>query len=89
MLQKVDRMVQRVRRVGPPVPLAAFGALAGAISSIVAAEHQRETYYGPYYSPYHAPYGHEAYRRSPAPRASGREPAPPPALVTRPAAGTL
>jgi hypothetical protein len=64
------------RRANPPVPLAAFGALAGAAASIAAAERQRETY-GPYYSPSYAP------------RAFGPEPRQTPRLVTRPAAGTL
>jgi hypothetical protein len=65
---------RRVPRGNPAVPLAAFGALASAMTSLAAAEHRRETYHGPYYTPYSAPYAYEPYRRP---------------LVTRPVAGRL
>jgi hypothetical protein len=89
ILPKADPVAaRRVRRSTPPIPLAAFGALAGAVASIAAAERQRETYYGPYYSPYHGPYNYGSYRRPQTPL-PGPEPASAPPLVTRPASGTL
>src|SRR6476469_6233789 len=53
---------RRSRRGNPAVPLAAFGALSGAMISIAAAR-QREANYGPYYTPYYAPHVYEPYRR--------------------------
>jgi hypothetical protein len=50
------------RRGDPAVPLAAFGALAGAVASIASAQHRHESY-GSYYPPYYAPYRYEPYRR--------------------------
>jgi hypothetical protein len=73
---------RRVHRTNPAVPFEAFGALAGAIASIAAAEHQRESY-GPYYSPYSAPYASSRYPTE----GSGTRQAP--ALVTREAAGRM
>ena len=86
--QKDDALdPRRVPHASPVVPFEAFGALAGAIASIAAAEHQREMY-GPYYSPYSAPY---ASLRSLSARAmtegAGARLAPP--LVTREAAGRM
>ncbi len=44
----------------PGVPLAAFGAIAGTIAGIAAAERRRDYYERPYYAPhaYGAPYGY-------------------------------
>ena len=64
----------RKRRANPAVPFEAFGALAGAATSIAAAEHLREGY-GPYYSPSYAPHGLSRSRQTPP-------------LVTRPVSGT-
>jgi hypothetical protein len=78
------------RRGDQAVPLAAFGALADAIVSIAAAQHQQESY-GPYYTPYYAPYVYEPYRRplyehrDSYRRWGGSGQAP--RLVTRPASG--
>ena len=80
--QAASRAHQKAGTLGPvrarsaklPVPFEAFGALAGAITTITAAEHQRETY-GPYYSPSYTPHGVARSRQTPP-------------LVTRPVAGT-
>jgi len=73
--QKADAVApSRTRHPGPPVPFEAFGALAGAITSITAAEHQREGY-GPYYSPSYAPHVMARSRKSPP-------------LITRAVSGT-
>jgi hypothetical protein len=55
---------RRWRRGNPQVPLAAFGALAGAMVSIAVAQRRREADYGPYYGPhvYGPQYGAPAYR---------------------------
>ena len=47
------------RGVHPGVPLAAFGAIAGTIAGIAAANSQRDYYERPYYAPRH--YGGPAY----------------------------
>jgi hypothetical protein len=73
--QKADTLApRRTRRSNPLVPFEAFGALAGAITSIAAAEHERETY-GPYYSPSYAPHVVGRLRQTPP-------------LITRPVSGT-
>ncbi len=55
---------KRRRGVHPAVPLAAFGAIAGTIASIAAAERRRDYYerrhYG-YYGGYGAPYAYAPY----------------------------
>jgi hypothetical protein len=51
--QKAETLAPRLAHPNPPVPFEAFGALAGAVTSIAAAEHQRESY-GTYYSPSYA-----------------------------------
>ena len=55
---------RRWRRGNAEVPLAAFGALAGAMVSIAVAQRRREADYGPYYGPhvYGPRYGAPAYR---------------------------
>jgi hypothetical protein len=54
---------RRARGGDPAIPLAAFGALAGAIAGIAAAERER-AYYGPFYdSPAALQYGRPMYRR--------------------------
>src|SRR5258707_6092495 len=53
---------RRRGRVHPGVPLAAFGAIAGTIAGIAAAERRRDYYERPYYGgpyAYGAPYGYE------------------------------
>ena len=59
---------KRRRGVHPAVPLAAFGAIAGTIASIAAAERRRDyyerryRYHGGYYAPYaYAPYAHQGF----------------------------
>jgi len=49
-------------RDNPAIPLAAFGALAGAMVSIAAAQHRYESY-GPYYTPYYTPSLYEPSRK--------------------------
>src|ERR1051325_1415666 len=50
---------KRRRGVNPAVPLAAFGALAGTIASVAAANRRREYYEGYYHAPRY--YGEPAY----------------------------
>jgi hypothetical protein len=60
---------KRRRGVHPAVPLAAFGAIAGTIAGIAAAERRRDYYerrhygyYGGYYgSPAYAPYAYQGF----------------------------
>lgn len=50
---------RRTYRTNPAVPLAAFGAIAGTITGIAAANSRREYYERPYYAPRY--YGEPAY----------------------------
>jgi hypothetical protein len=59
---------KRRRGVHPAVPLAAFGAIAGTIAGIAAAERRRDYYerphygyYGYYEAPAYAPYAYQGF----------------------------
>ena len=65
---------KRRRGMHPAVPLAAFGAIAGTIASIAAAERRRDYYerphygyygYGAPYAGYGAPYAYAPYAYAP------------------------